>query len=653
MKPKGYLVFHLNLAFSSIEKDSWPVVINTCYHPLLDLAENSGIPIGIELTGWTLKQIESLDPSWVKRLKVLTEIGQCELVGSGYCQIVGPLVPHTVNTWNQKLGLEVYKEVLNLSPKIALVNEMAFSSSLVDIYNQFSYKGLIMDRDNIKLALETDSTPSHAEGASGSKMRILWSDSILFQKLQHFAHGDISTNDYLTYLKDRFADGEKIFPIYCNDAEVFDYRPGRFNEERPTHAEGEWIRIHRILNEITSNMGLDFVLPSEALEISKFKPNVTKKFVTAAYPIPVKKQAKYNIARWAVTGKNDLWLNSICHRLEKKLSHSKDTTSEDWKNLCELWASDLRTHITEQRWNETLDFLDLFSKKHEVNTGFGVHQAKNETRYDLYNVIGNYGGSKIVEREEGIIVNISNRLIDLELNLRRGLAIKNLAFSSHKMEPCIGTLSHGHFSSISLGADYYSGGLVVELPVERKRFTDLELVKPKFSINRQGNIEISAKISTPLGIIFKTIEISTGKEKISLTYSFQDWSEIIGSMRLGIITLINQFSREGTLLTMSNGGEHEEVFENTGEFDHTSPVSHLVSSSRGLGATSGFIKVSNNRKSFNLKWNPDECAVMPMLQRKIVDQKTLSRVLFSMKETDDTSKHPSKIGNFSLEISAE
>ena len=152
---------------------------------------------------------------------------------------------------------------------------------------------------------------------------------------------------------------------------------------------------------------------------------------------------------------------------------------------------------------------------------------------------------------------------------------------------------------------------------------------------------------------FKTIEISTGKEKISLTYSFQDWSEIIGSMRLGIITLINQFSREGTLLTMSNGGEHEEVFENTGEFDHTSPVSHLVSSSRGLGATSGFIKVSNNRKSFNLKWNPDECAVMPMLQRKIVDQKTLSRVLFSMKETDDTSKHPSKIGNFSLEISAE
>ena len=57
MMPKGYLIFHLNLAFSSIEEDRWADVITTCYHPLLDLIEKTGIPIGIELTGWTLKQI--------------------------------------------------------------------------------------------------------------------------------------------------------------------------------------------------------------------------------------------------------------------------------------------------------------------------------------------------------------------------------------------------------------------------------------------------------------------------------------------------------------------------------------------------------------------------------------------------------------------
>jgi len=156
MKPKGYLVFHLNLAFSSIEEETWADVIRTCYHPLLDLIEKTGIPIGIELTGWTLKQIERIDIAWVERFKALLNSDSCELIGSGYCQIIGPLVPYKVNEWNQKLGIDAYKQILNHRPKIALVNEMAFSSSLVDLYNQFGYIGFIMDRDNIKLALESD-----------------------------------------------------------------------------------------------------------------------------------------------------------------------------------------------------------------------------------------------------------------------------------------------------------------------------------------------------------------------------------------------------------------------------------------------------------------------------------------------------------------
>ena len=108
MKPKGYLFFHLNLAFSSIEEEAWADVIRTCYHPLLDLIEKTGIPIGIELTGWTLKQIELLDNTWIERFKILLSTGKCELVGSGYCQIIGPLVPHTVNEWNQRLGIDAY-----------------------------------------------------------------------------------------------------------------------------------------------------------------------------------------------------------------------------------------------------------------------------------------------------------------------------------------------------------------------------------------------------------------------------------------------------------------------------------------------------------------------------------------------------------------
>ena len=111
MKPKGYLIFHLNLAFSSIEEEVWIDVIDSCYHPLLELIEKTDIPIGIELNGWTLRQIERLDSSWVKRFKVLLNSKKCELVGSGYCQILGPLVPYTVNEWNQRLGIDLYKQI--------------------------------------------------------------------------------------------------------------------------------------------------------------------------------------------------------------------------------------------------------------------------------------------------------------------------------------------------------------------------------------------------------------------------------------------------------------------------------------------------------------------------------------------------------------
>ena len=188
MKPKGYLVFHINLAFSSIEEKAWSDVIQSCYHPLLQLVEETGIPIGIEVTGWTLKQIKKIDPIWIERFKTLLDKGKCELIGSGYSQIIGPLAPFAVNKWNQKLGLNIYKQILDCVPKIVLVNEMAFSSSLVDLYKTVGYKAFIMDRDNVKLAVDSNRVPTHAIGNNKNTLPVLWSDSILFQKVQHFAH---------------------------------------------------------------------------------------------------------------------------------------------------------------------------------------------------------------------------------------------------------------------------------------------------------------------------------------------------------------------------------------------------------------------------------------------------------------------------------
>jgi hypothetical protein len=59
-----FALFHLNLAFSSIEEEQRADVIARCYWPLLKLAEAQG-PIGIEATGFTLEGIEACDPIWI------------------------------------------------------------------------------------------------------------------------------------------------------------------------------------------------------------------------------------------------------------------------------------------------------------------------------------------------------------------------------------------------------------------------------------------------------------------------------------------------------------------------------------------------------------------------------------------------------------
>ncbi|MEE8481244.1 MAG: hypothetical protein V3T59_08400 [Desulfobacterales bacterium] len=46
-----YSIFHLNIAYSSIEEEQRPELIRCCYWPLLRLARKYDLPFGIEATG--------------------------------------------------------------------------------------------------------------------------------------------------------------------------------------------------------------------------------------------------------------------------------------------------------------------------------------------------------------------------------------------------------------------------------------------------------------------------------------------------------------------------------------------------------------------------------------------------------------------------
>ena len=79
-------------------------------------------------------------------------------------------------------------------------------------------------------------------------------------------------------------------------------------------------------------------------------------------PIVVKKQNKYNVYRWALTGRNDVKVNSKCFRLLKIMLDSKESSIKIWKEICYLWSSDFRTHITDDRWLDFKKRLSLFEK---------------------------------------------------------------------------------------------------------------------------------------------------------------------------------------------------------------------------------------------------------------------------------------------------
>ena len=92
--------FHLNIAFSSIEEEQRPEVINRCYWPLLRLVREQRLPVGIEASGYTLETIKTLDPAWIEELRCLCRKGLTEFIGSGYVQLIGPLVP--ASGWPRK-----------------------------------------------------------------------------------------------------------------------------------------------------------------------------------------------------------------------------------------------------------------------------------------------------------------------------------------------------------------------------------------------------------------------------------------------------------------------------------------------------------------------------------------------------------------------
>lgn len=628
----AYAVFHLNLAFSSIEEENRPAVIRRCYWPLLNIAERNDLRIGVEVPAYTLSVIHDLDPAWVAKLAELIRGGVIELVGSGYAQLIGPLVPAGVNEANLRLGNETYERLLGCRPRLVMVNEQCFSAALVDHFRQAGYSAFLMEWENTFSAHpswqpEWRYFPQRALGSDGTSLPVIWNHTFAFQKFQRLIHGDCSYEQYWAWLSGQIGPGGRAISLYGNDAEIFDYRPGRFSTEPDLGETSEWSIIERLFQDIVKDGRLRLVLPSQILDrLDQPQAGHSLQLTTPAMPVPTKKQEKYNNLRWAVTGRGDLAINTRCYRLHDALRAREVTSPETWRELCYLWSSDFRTHITEARWKRYLDRLTAF----ETRLGLAPAQALSPEPESGWVPLDLAGNSH----------RIATSALTLVVNGRRGLAIERLALAGQEAAWLLGTIPMGAYDDITLGVDFYSGHLIFQEP-GRPQITDLVQIRPMILDDPSLPwIGVRAEIPSPLGPVIKTLKVFRDQARLDLCFDLRWRTLPLGTLRMGFLTLNpDLFDEESLAYETHSGGLRAERFRlGDSDFDHGHAVSPLVSAKVALGMTEGHVAIGDARHRLTIRADRSQAAVVGMVAHRQTRGRRFCRVYFSAAEIDDTLK---------------
>jgi len=616
----AFALFHLNMAFSSIEEEQRATVVRDCYRPLLALAQHH--LIGIEATAYTLEAIRKCDPAWLDDLAALIRAGRVEFIGSGQAQAIGPLLPADVVAANLRLGNQAYREMLGVTPKLALVNEQAYAGGLVAQYLDAGYEALLADWDNVAnfhpgWSPEFRYGPQRALGSDGRDIGLIWTNTVAFQKLQRLAHDDITLDDYLGFVAGQCGESDRTLCLYASDAEIFGFRPGRYRTEEANQGGREWQRMDEALAGVAALKDVKLELPSQTLKVRTPAGKQTLRLESAAYPVPVKKQRKYNLTRWAVTGRDDIGVNAACQRIYAALKNRGG--DDDWRELCRLWASDFRTHITEQRWQRFTRDLAAMEEK------LGTAAAPS-----FPSVTG--------EPVEDRTITIETPTIRAELDRRRGLAIRHAAFAPD-FAPLIGGIAHGHFDDIALQADWYTGDCVFEAPGEPK-VTDLEWATTRIAHDPDGKVRVLGEIATPQGPIRKLLTFHATSPQIDFDLEF-DWQAVgRGSLRLAHVTLLGEaFDDDSLSFAAHNGGRTPDRFALKDQsVEHGAPVSFLVSASCGLGMTEGWLELADKSHRIEVLVDREAAPLIGLINHRRSSGKLFCQAMLSALELDDTRK---------------
>jgi len=312
---------------------------------------------------------------------------------------------------------------------------------------------------------------------------------------------------------------------------------------------------------------------------------------------------------------------------------------QQWRALCDLWASDLRTHITAGRWAQAVNAAMALAAE------LGLEQDPSPCEFQAADPDLPPEAGVRIDRHRGLLM-VNTPWVSACFNLRRGLCARELSFDG---VPMLGTLAHGYFDDIDLGADFYSGGCVVELPAEHRRLTDLCDVVPRLSGTAEW-LHVDATVSIGMGALHKRWSLGMREAAVSYQVFLEVAERPHGTVRTGNFTLLPSAFSGPLQIGCKNGGELFERHEIREDIAQDAPASTLVSAHTGLGATDGVVEIGDARRCLRFEWDPAECAAFPMLHHRAAEPGFLTRLIFSLAELDETRRPGGRLLPFQVTI---
>ncbi len=711
-----YAIFHANLSFSSIPSDQYSTIIDKCYWPVLDLAGN-GYKLGLEFSSSTLETIAQIDKSFIDTLAKFWDQGKCDVIGSGFVQNIFPLLPDEVNRVNFLQGRLDYERLLGKIPEIMFVNEQTYAAGIPSIVAQSGYKAFIMDWDNAAEFNEYPADlryhPAMVKAVDGVRIPVIWNSSLNSYKFQRSIYNRISSDDFISSVTSHCSDEEdRALSLYGTDWEIFDYRPAIHQE-----ASGEVAKIEKLLAKLVAHEDCLLVNPTQILE--KFPPRQEISIQTPESPVPCKNRDDYNVVRWAVSGRDNVHLNTECYKMFHQLKSLEffnglaGNNNEHWRDVNELWGSDLRTKTTDEKYysgrariGEVSRLLE--SKLNTVYTHFQpkydfilINQFAQDWEYEPYvldvsfspndkrgNLAVEIDGTRVptqcemlelyrdgsIRRAKLVICpyiksgyavegkileigklqqhayrkyggnnfKIKTDSVQLALAGGTGADIRELRFPKISDQPLIGYLPPVYYDHIGHSSDYYSGGIQL---CDSFGKTCNDTVPTVMHVPQQPDdfsirIPITCEVKLGNGICWKTYHVYRDIPRVDLSYRFyfQDIMPIY--WRLGIVTVNPEaFARESLRFTTTNGLNEAESFYTSGKrIRHHDPVGSLASARTCLGATEGWIDISDGHKGVTIATDKSALYSVPMVEYEEIKKSYLMRIYHSISESDETGR---------------